>query len=66
MMCAAMVLVAGCEKPSEARAAALLDQIHPLIEPHGVALAQSRDPAVVETGAPLLAVACEWKGCGPE
>lgn len=64
MMCAALALATGCEKPSEARAAALLDRMHPLIEPHGRALARSSDARAVETGAPLLAIACEWRGCG--
>lgn len=63
MMCSALALATGCSPRSEQRAAALLDRMHPLIEPHGRALAQSRDAAAVETGAPLLAIACEWKGC---
>lgn len=63
MMCAALALVTGCAEHSEGRAAALLDRMHPLIEPHGQALARSGDDAAVETGAPLLAIACQWRGC---
>ena len=62
-MCAALALASGCATHSEGRATALLDRMHPLINPHGQALARSTDKDVVETGAPLLAIACEWRGC---
>jgi hypothetical protein len=58
-----LALASGCATRSEGRATALMDRMQPLIKPHGQALAQSRDAAVVETGAPLLAIACEWQGC---
>lgn len=65
MMCAALALVTGCATRSEGRATAILDRAHGLIEPHGRALAVSPDDAVVETGAPVVAVICEWRACGP-
>lgn len=60
------MLASGCATLSEGRATALIDRAHTLAQPHGRALAASDDTDAQETGAPLLAVLCEWKACGPQ